>query len=54
MERKRNDALSFDIPKLAVWYLMDAYNLTEEEAAQLVEEKQEQEEKQRQQEEPED
>ncbi len=54
LERKRNDAISFDIPKLAVWYLMDAYNLTEEEATQLVEEKQEQEEEQRQQEEPED
>ncbi len=54
LERKRNDAMSFDIPKLTIWYLMDAYNLTEEEAAQLVEEKQEQEEKQRQQEEPED
>ena len=54
LERKRNDAMSFDIPKLTIWYLMDAYNLTEEEAAQLVEEKQEQEEKQRQQEEPEE
>lgn len=54
LERKRNDAMSFDIPKLTIWYLMDAYNLTEEEATQLVEEKQEQEEEQRQQEEPED
>ncbi len=54
LERKRNDAMSFDIPKLTVWYLMDAYNLTEEEATQLVEAKQEQEEEQRQQEEPED
>ncbi len=52
LERKRNDAMSFDIPKLTVWYLMDAYNLTEEEATQLVEAKQEQEEEQRQQEEP--
>lgn len=52
LERKRNDALSFDIPQLTVWYLMDAYNLTEEEATQLVEAKQEEE--QRQQEEPED
>lgn len=41
LERKRNDALSFDIPQLTVWYLMDAYNLTEEEAAALVEQKQE-------------
>ena len=36
-ERKRNDALSFDIPELKVWYLMDAYNLTEAEAKKLVE-----------------
>lgn len=36
LERKRNDALSFDIPKLTVWYLMDAYNLTEEEATELM------------------
>lgn len=54
LERKRNDALSFDIPQLTIWYLMDAYNLTEEEVTRLVEEKQEQEEEQRQQEEPED
>lgn len=39
LERKRNDALSFDIPKLTVWYLMDAYSLTEEEATKLVKEK---------------
>lgn len=36
LERKRNDALSFDIPELKVWYLMDAYSLTEEEAKELV------------------
>lgn len=41
LERKRNDALSFDIPKLLIWYLMDAYSLTEEEASALVLEKQE-------------
>ena len=41
LERKRNDALSFDIPKLLIWYLMDAYSLTEDEAAALVLEKQE-------------
>ena len=40
LERKRNDALSFDISKLIVWYLMDAYSLTEEEAQKLVDEKQ--------------
>lgn len=36
LERKRNDALSFAIPELTVWYLMDAYSLTEEEATTLV------------------
>ncbi len=41
LERVRNDALSFDIPELTIWYLMDAYNLTEEQAAALVAAKQE-------------
>lgn len=36
LERKRNDALSFDIPQLTVWYLMDAYNLTEEDATAML------------------
>lgn len=36
LERKRNDALSFDIPQLTAWYLMDAYNLTEEEATAML------------------
>lgn len=40
LERKRNDALSFDIPQLTIWYLMDAYNLTEKEASELVAKKQ--------------
>ena len=44
LERKRNDALSFDIPKLTIWYLMDAYNLTEEEATKIVQEQLQQEE----------
>lgn len=44
LERKRNDALSFDIPELTVWYLMDAYSLTEEDARKLVEAKVEKEE----------
>ena len=44
LERKRDDALSFDIPELTVWYLMDAYSLTEEEARVLVTKKQKQEE----------
>lgn len=46
LERKRNDGLSFDIPKLTVWYLMDAYSLTEEEATKLVKEKIQEEEEQ--------
>ena len=44
LERKRNDALAFDIPDLTVWYLMDAYSLAEEEARKLVEAKVEKEE----------
>ena len=44
LERKRNDALAFDIPELTVWYLMDAYSLSEEEARKLVEAKVEKEE----------
>lgn len=36
LERKRNDATTFDIPILKVWYLMDAYSLSEEEAKALV------------------
>lgn len=43
LERKRNDALSFDIPELKIWYLMDAYSITEEEARAMVEVKQEEE-----------
>lgn len=45
LERKRNDALAFDIPELTVWYLMDAYSLNEDEARKLVEAKQEEEQK---------
>lgn len=44
LERKRNDALAFDIPELTAWYLMDAYSLSEEEAKELVEAKAEKEE----------
>lgn len=44
LERKRNDALAFDIPDLTVWYLMDAYSITEEEARAMVEAKQQEEE----------
>lgn len=39
LERKRNDAVTFDIPQLTIWYLMDAYNLTEEEATRIYREK---------------
>lgn len=44
LERKRSDALSFDIPQLTIWYLMDAYNISEEEATAMVIQKQEEEE----------
>lgn len=36
LETMRSDALSFDIPQLTIWYLMEAYNLPEEEAVKLV------------------
>lgn len=36
LERKRNDALSFDLPELLIWYLMDAYNLTEDAAKKIA------------------
>lgn len=35
-EAMRNDALSFNIPKLQLWYFMKKYNLAEEEAKQLL------------------
>ena len=54
LEQKRNDALSFDIPQLTIWYLMDAYNLTDKEATALVQQKQEEEEKKDKDEETED
>lgn len=41
LERKRNDALAFDIPQLTIMYLMDAYNLTEEQAKELMQSKEE-------------
>ncbi len=44
LERKRSDALSFDIPQLTIWYLMDAYNIPEEEATKMVMQKKEEEE----------
>lgn len=36
LERVRNDALTFDIPQLTIWYLMKAYNLDEAEATKMV------------------
>lgn len=54
LERLRNDALSFDIPKLTIWYLMQAYSLTEAEAAVLVQEKEKREEELEKEEESED
>lgn len=54
LERKRNDALSFEIPQLLVWYLMDAYSLAEDEAEALVMEKQKKEDNQDADEETED
>lgn len=38
LERKRNDALTFDIPVLKLWYMMDAYNLSEDEAKKYISE----------------
>ena len=38
LERLRTDALSFpEIKELTVWYLKDAYQLSEEEAKEMVE-----------------
>ena len=36
LERMRNDALTFDIPQIKAWYLAKAYNLSDEEAMNLV------------------
>ena len=44
LERIRNDAITFDIPTLTVWYLKDAYNLSEDEATNMVMQKKETEE----------
>ena len=39
LESKRSDALSFrEIPKLTIWYLMDRYNLSEDEAVKVYQE----------------
>ena len=39
LERKRNDAITFEIKELLQWYLQDAYNATPEEAAGMIEQK---------------
>ena len=44
LDRVRNDALSFDIPELTIKYLMEAYNLPEEEVRKWMEQKAEKEE----------
>lgn len=36
LERKRNDAVTFEIKELLEWYLQDAYNVTPEEAAGMI------------------
>lgn len=36
LERKRNDAITFEIKELLQWYLQDAYNLTPEEAEKMI------------------
>ncbi|MBR1852609.1 MAG: phage portal protein [Lachnospiraceae bacterium] len=40
IQRRRDDAATFDIPELLIWYLMEAYNLSEDEAKALVERQQ--------------
>lgn len=44
LERKRSDAITFDIPQITIWYLMDAYALTEDEATAMVMQKKDEEE----------
>lgn len=39
LERKRNDAITFEIKELLQWYLQDAYNVTPEEAAGMIEQR---------------
>ncbi len=36
LEDMRNDAIQFNIPKLTQWYLAKKYNLSDEEAAELI------------------
>lgn len=39
LERKRNDAVTFEIKELLQWYLQDAYNVTPEEAEGMIAQK---------------
>lgn len=39
LERKRNDAITFEINELLQWYLQDAYNVTPEEAEGMIAQK---------------
>lgn len=39
LERKRNDAVTFEIKELLQWYLQDAYNVTPDEAESMIEQK---------------
>lgn len=41
LERKRNDAVTFEIKELLQWYLQDAYNVTPDEAEGMIEQKKE-------------
>lgn len=44
LERRRNDAITFEIPELLIWYLQKAYTMDENEARSLVLRQQEDEE----------
>ncbi len=39
LERKRNDAVTFEIKELLEWYLQDAYNVTQDEAKKMIEQR---------------
>lgn len=41
LERKRNDAVTFEIKELLQWYLQDAYNVTPDEAEGMIAQKKE-------------
>lgn len=41
LERKRNDAVTFEIKELLQWYLQDAYNVTPDEAKSMIAQKKE-------------